>query len=176
MVHRDLNSLGDVCGRSGHTTGTNVDSYADERNMLRGLPGGMALAGWEDTRAWMRAPHFACLTASDEILDRFITDMFTVSLGSFKRGGKLYCVLRICEATLVMYHNTVIREMGNSNVLSSKLMEVARKARISDSSFPQDAPELLLSRWSSILISDYKRNNNEVQDTSPTLQSVIALL
>ena len=36
-VHRDLNNMTDVTGRSGHSTGTSVDSYADERNMFRAL-------------------------------------------------------------------------------------------------------------------------------------------
>eukprot|EP00956_Cyclotella_meneghiniana_P033838 scaffold99411_cov129-Cyclotella_meneghiniana.AAC.1 len=162
----------DVTGRSGHSTGTSVDSYADERNMFRGLPGGMALAGWDDTRAQIRAPNFSCLTATDEVIDRFIDNLFTVSVKAFKRGGKLWSVLRICACTLVMYHNTVTSEMSTANVISSKLMEVARKASITDVSFPASSPEIVLSQWSEIIMNSFKQSNQELQTASPSLQSL----
>ena len=49
MMDPTLNGLGDICGRTGHSTGTSVEFYQDLRNVVRGVRGvrgGRVLAGW----------------------------------------------------------------------------------------------------------------------------------
>ena len=128
MFHHGLNGLGDICGRTGHSTGTNLDSYGDDRNPLRGLRGGMALSGWDNVRARVTLPSFKCLTASRSTIESFIEEAFPGDLDAFKREGSLYGVSIACAASLVMFHETVTTEMGPANVISSKLNIVARRA------------------------------------------------
>ena len=47
-----------VCARSGHTTGTTLDSYLDKKNPLRGLPAANSLFEREDLRTRVVLPSF----------------------------------------------------------------------------------------------------------------------
>jgi hypothetical protein len=112
-----------ICSRTGHSTGTNLDSYADDRNVVRGIAAGKALAGWSNVRASVNVPSFECIRSYDPAtaknVDSFIERLFVVSLPDFQPGGHLYRVLETCAASLVMYHNQVTTELNADNVISS---------------------------------------------------------
>lgn len=174
LMHPGLNGMPDVCARTGHHLMNNSESYVDERNAFRALRGGRALAGWDNTQAHIQLPGFDSIAASHDVIDRFIDAMFTVSVPAFTRGGDLYCVLRICAASLVMYHETISSDLGPANVISSRLCEVARTADIADPSFPGVAPEVVLGHWSSAIMADFRSRNPEIQPPSADLQSLAA--
>jgi hypothetical protein len=54
-THRSIRGL-DACGRSGHTTGTLIDSYLDKTFIARGLRGGKALPGFMDVDVNIKVP------------------------------------------------------------------------------------------------------------------------
>ncbi len=108
MLHKDMNGLGDIVARTGHSTKSNLDSYADKRNVVRGLRGGRALANWDNAGEAVQVPSFACITkdaddATKEAVNAFIDRLFVVSLPRFKPEGTLYIVLKTCAASLVMW-------------------------------------------------------------------------
>ena len=67
-----------------------------------------------------------------------------------------------------------ICDLGPANVISTRLCEVARTARIVDLSFPGVAPEMVLGRWSSAIMADFRSRNPEIQTPSSDLQSLPA--
>ena len=86
-----------------------------------------------------------------------------MSLPAFRPGGELHSVLCLCAASLVMYHETVSVDLGPANVISTRLCEVARTARIVDPSFPGVASEVVLRHWSSAIMADFRSRNPEIQ-------------
>jgi hypothetical protein len=47
VSHSNIGGL-DACGRSGHATGTSIDSYLDKTFIVKGLCGGKAPVGFTD--------------------------------------------------------------------------------------------------------------------------------
>jgi len=177
LIHHDL-SIGEICSRTGHSTGTNLDSYADDRNVVRGIAAGKALAGWSNVRANVKLPSFECLRTDDldtqrSDVDSFIKELFVVSLPDFGPAGHLYRVLETCAASLVMYHNQVTTEMKASNAISSKLREVACAAKIGHHGI---APAVVLAKWSDAIHADYCNNNPEIAETTPDMFGLTATL
>ena len=173
LTHPAMNSLGDVCGRTGHTTNTSLDYYNDTRNVTRGTRGGKALAQWDDVRGGVSVPRFECLgPGTSDAVNALVNKLFVSSLVAFKPGGTLYGVLRICGASLVMHHAVVTKSLGQGNVISTKLRTSAELAKISDPAFPMETTDGLLIRWSEIIFADYKIRNPEIQEATPDLRSL----
>jgi hypothetical protein len=174
LNHPELNAIGDICGRTGHHTKTSLPWYDDKSNPLRAVRGGKALAGWENVRGMVQPPRFMCLSngTRNVSVDHFIEKLFVISLPAFKPGGQLYTVLEICGASLVMYHNTVTRDLGPSNVVSTKLRDAARAADIKDPSHPVDSPENILDRWSDQVLADFNSRNPEIAEATPDTRSL----
>ena len=176
LINHDL-SIGEICSRTGHSTGTNLDSYADDRNVVRGIAAGKALAGWSNVRASVNVPSFECIRSDDPAtakdVDSFIERLFVVSLPDFQPGGHLYRVLETCAASLVMYHNQVTTELNADNVISSRLREVACLAKIGRHGM---AAAVVLARWSDAIHADYHSKNPEIAETTPDMSGLTATI
>ena len=94
----------------------------------------------------------------------------------FGPGRPLRQVLRICTASLVMYHQDVYREFGAACPIHTKLCETARQVKIEDSRFPNAAPETILNRWSEIVREDYKAQNPEIAPATEDLSSIMTIV
>jgi hypothetical protein len=66
-THRSIRGL-DACRRSGHVTGTSIDSYPEKTFIAsRGLCGGKALVGFMDVNANIKVPRLECLGVHTEV-------------------------------------------------------------------------------------------------------------
>lgn len=136
MVHRQTTTL-DVCGRSGHSTGTTLDAYVDKSFVFRGLRGAKALAHFKDIDTETKMPRLECLGPhTADAVAALVESLFVVSVPSFLPGGSLHIVLRICAASLVMYHEKVTEQFSPANAVATHLRNAAREAKITDSRFP----------------------------------------
>lgn len=176
MTHRSLNGL-DVCGRSGHATGTHLDTYADKTFIVRGLRGGKALAQFHDVDANIKVPTLECLGANvANAVEALIDNLFVISVPAFKRSKPLHVVIRICAASLIMHHRLVTSELGLANAVATKLRNAARQAGISDARYPGESPECVLDRWSDIVSSDYNNRNPEIAEATPDAATIATVL
>lgn len=174
-------SMGDICARSGHSTGTNIDSYADNRNPITALRAGKVLAEWSDVNAPINFPRFECLFdgggTTPECVDAFISKLFVVSLDAFKPANILCNFLRICAASLVMHHNKLTADLP-CNAITAKLRETAVLAAIHDIACPPDKVryEYIIDHWSRVIYQDYcSRNAELVPPTANNLAIASAL-
>jgi hypothetical protein len=171
-VHGALTTL-DVCARSGHSTGTTVDTYNDKSLIVQGLRGARALAHYRNVNAVTGVPTLECLGPhAAQSVEVFMAKLFVVSLPSFKRTGSLFIVLKICCASLVMYHEKVTEECTSANAVATKLRMAAREAMISDDRFPGMAPENILIEWSRIIMKDFRSRNPEIAEVTPDIAAM----
>jgi len=168
--HPNIRGL-DAAGRSGHATGTSIDAYLDKSYIDRGLRGGKALAGFKDVNLEVKVPRLECLgDAASESTQKLMEHLYVVSPPLdklFCAGGQLRIVLKTCSASLIMYHQTVMRQFGLTNAVVTKLREAARRANISDARFPSLSPESLLDRWSEIIMRDFQERNPAIVRATP---------
>jgi hypothetical protein len=175
-THRNICGL-DLCGCSGHATGTSIDSYLDKTYIVRGLHGAKALNGYHDVQADIKVPRLKCLGThtSDAVLE-LMSKVFVVSVPAFMMHGHLYIVLRTCTASLIMYHQMVTQELGGSNAVATKLRNSARSAAIADSCFPNMSPESLLDEWFDIIMNNYLDWNPEIAQATPDMVQIATVL
>lgn len=118
----------DCAGRSGHASGTQLDSYENKRNIAIAIRGGKILAGYKPN-AVCHVP-IDCLPSDN--VGRFEDKVFINDVPDLKPTGHLYAVLRICLAVLIMHHNQVEKDLGPECAIVKKLYEAARQANITE--------------------------------------------
>ena len=143
--------------RTGHSTGTNNDSYLDKKNPARGLPAAHALHGRKDLYTKVIVPRMTAevlgKAGAKKGLD-LINSLFpAVNIPDFQKGGRLWVVLERSAASLVRHYSTALT-IGNNRVCDM-MAKAARSANINDDAFPDLSPELVLLEWSKKVASDY---------------------
>lgn len=118
----------DVCGRTGHNSGTTIDTYQDKECIATGMRGGTVLAGWKPD-ADVKVPKLDKLP--NDSIYRLISKLFIISepMKAFRKEGDLHMVLCTCTASLIMYYNDVVKDFGESNAVASKLRWAAGEAK-----------------------------------------------
>lgn len=97
--HRNIRAL-DACGRSGHATGTSLDSYVDKSYILRALRSGKALSKFTGVDSDIKVPRLESLGPhATEAVRKLVHEMFVVSVKAFLPTGSLHVVLRTCAAS-----------------------------------------------------------------------------
>jgi hypothetical protein len=97
-THRNICGL-DLAGRSGHATGTSIDSYLDKSYIVGGLRGAMALNGFNDVDADIKVPRLEALGAhASTAAQQLMSKLFVVSVATFSMRGELHIVLWTCTA------------------------------------------------------------------------------
>jgi hypothetical protein len=177
-LHREL-SVFEGCARSGHSTGTTVDFYVDENNPGYGLKAGMARCGYKNLNSNLREQiHVPRLEALGQEVGECVEDLlgqvFIVNVPLFDKNGPLRPVLRICLATLILYHPQVAKDCGGGNIICTSLNAAARDARIFDTRFGNISPEALLGEWSKLLANDLEKRRFTVPTVKPELVSMAA--
>ena len=115
-------TLFQACARSGHSTGTSLDSYIDKRIVAKTLPTANALHQQHNIFAKVVLPQLESLGA--DILpqtESLMTAMYTVSIPEFQLGNRLYPILKICTASIIMHHIDFERDCLPQNRVSSVL-------------------------------------------------------
>ncbi len=172
--------------------GNTTDAYVDKSNIALSLPGGRVLAHWDNPHANVRVPRLSALTSSmgdawaatvTRSVDAFVEKLFEVSKVSKMlpffaaavppaKEGSLHVMLKICAASLIMYHNEVLSTYKIVNPVASKLVEVAKSVRITDPRHPNAQPEIVLGYWSDYILSDWKQRNPEIQPATADMVSM----
>lgn len=163
----------ETCARTGHKTGTNIDYYNDKNSVERTLIGGRVLSGWQNPTAVTRVPRLESIGFSNKAaIWRFMQELYVISVEYFNPGKPLFPVIKICTASLIMYHEKVTLDLTPANSVSCYLRETARKAGISDPRFPGMSPEAVLMEWSKIVMKDFKAINPELSNADNNLDSM----
>jgi len=163
----------ETCARTGHKTGTNIDYYNDKNNVESTLIGGRVLSGWQNPTAVTRVPRLEAIGFSNKAaLWRLMDALYVISVEYFNPGKPLFPVIKICTASLIMYHEQVTLDLTPANSVSCYLREAARKASITDPRFPGMSPESVLMEWSRIIMKDFKANNPELSNAANNLESM----
>ena len=113
-------TLFQLCARSGHETGTTIDSYIDKKNVAKTIPAANAL----HQRASILAnvvvlPRLDCLGEdAQEQVQLLMKEMFpAVSIAEFHPGQVLYPILKICVASMIMHNPQVERDCTVQNIV-----------------------------------------------------------
>jgi hypothetical protein len=160
MCMSSLITLLEVCARSGHSTGTSLESYMDIMNPLRSLPGANALHG-NPLRMKPVMPRMDAVGAANRVqVEKLMDALFTVDVPDFKPQGRLNIILEICFASLVRHLPEVLRLCGGHCLVASTLFNAAEKISLTDPRFPTLDPKAVLLEWSKMVGNDYKGRFN----------------
>jgi hypothetical protein len=145
--------------RSGHATGANIDAYRTSVPTLN-LPGGRALSGWDDCHQMTFPPRLECLgTHAMGHIDRMIGLLYVIDVPELKENGKLRPFLRTCTASLIMYHQDVLKEFGPQNAVVELVLEAAQKADIVECETGAKRSADVLKNWSVKIANDFRARN-----------------
>jgi hypothetical protein len=168
----------DVCARTGHSTGTSVDHYIDKNNVAYSLRAAKARAGYLNLNAPSAVPKLDSLgLAVNDQIKQLMDKVFIVNVPGFEPGGRLYPILQICMASLIMYHPIVIQDIGPVNHVTRRLSQAAKEVGLCDPRLPNYPPEGVLLKWGKIIEDDYKSRSSEHSQVEPdNLISIAATL
>ena len=88
--HRGIKFL-EIHARSGHSMGTNQESYLDQNILTLTLSGAYTLNGWVYVTPNKSRPTFDCL--GPHVMERYhwlIKDLYIVPVTHFKQDGSIY--------------------------------------------------------------------------------------
>lgn len=115
-IHPSINIF-TANARIGHSTGTNNASYLDKKNPVRGLPAAHAVHGQKDSFTEVIAPRMtedvlgeANAAKALKLVDAFFP---SVNVPDFKKGGRLWVVLKIAAASLLKHYHKALK-LGNN--------------------------------------------------------------
>ena len=166
--------LFDACQRTGHSTGTSIDSYYDKSNVVSGLRAAKVRSGYYNPDSPVILPRLeeALGISCGPMITKFIQSLFVVSVPSFSPEGELHEVLRICTASLILHHDTVSKECGLYNYITATLNKAARTVNLSDPRVSNRPPEFVLRYWSDLIKTDYESRCVELMKSKPDMISM----
>ncbi|KAL3932973.1 MAG: hypothetical protein SGBAC_010603 [Bacillariaceae sp.] len=170
--HRSMGVL-QVCTRSGHATGLNVDAYRDRSDLVAGLPAALALHGSNDLEA--PVVPFRLSALGEDVsgnISQLIQEMFPCNISHFHEMGRLWPVTRIVAASMIAFYNDVNTELGYNNALSWRLREAAVKVKLQDPLLPNQRPEAVLAKWSTRIMDDFQHRSEHAPSTRPEMASL----
>jgi hypothetical protein len=89
-----------------------------------------------------------------------MTAMYTVSIPEFQPGNRLYPILKICTASIIMHHIDFERDCLPQNRVSSMLRNAAARAKISDPRVPHNlGSQEVLNYWSKLIKADFQNQH-----------------
>lgn len=170
-------SVPEGAARTGHSTGTCMDSYRDKSNPTNGLRAAKQLAKFPDLDSAVIVPRLTALgSANLEMAKRFMDTLFPTDVKLFKSGMKLRPILEICCASMIQYHRDVSKDSGVSNIISSRMRQVADEISLVDPLHPHLSPALVLKEWSIIIEKDVLDRRLGASRADPNLVSITATL
>ena len=134
---------------SGHSIGTNQESYLDQNVLVLTFPGVYALNGWLGATPNKLYPRFHCL--GPHVMERdscMIRGFYIVSLPQFKLDGSLNPVFLAASDILVMYHYSPGTYIVHGNYIYTNMCKSSGNSKIDDLNIPKNEPLLVLEYWS----------------------------
>ena len=170
-------TLHQSCARSGHSTGTNQDSYWIRDTSIASVPGGLILCGrkeYNSMRDRITPPSLDWL-GSEATLGSFVEELIPSNMPEFLPNGHLEPLRGIAAASLVMHYQSMLRDFGPSNKVITKLRHVSEKCGIVDSRFRDQTPTGVLNEWSHILQRVFAQKNTvtEAANDIPSIASTV---
>jgi hypothetical protein len=128
-------------------SGANIGAIAGE--LLK------ELLEYDNLESNVIVPTLLCLGPHNQGMVRnFVHALLPSNIRLFEEGNSLYPVRENCCAAMLQYYLQVQRELGYSNVVTSKMREIANLINLSDSNFPNLSPALVVAEWSKIIAKD----------------------
>lgn len=158
--------------RSGHTVGTNQENYFDRSDPSVSLSAAKALAGWVDFGAFVHPPNLRCLGVEKEITDGLIKVLVNCSLPDFLPNGRLYPIIEICIASLIMYDVRVSSDLGTNNAVSLALRNGFKAANVLDPRASCGTSTGALKCWSELIWNDFRSRNPDFQPLTNASNSI----
>ena len=126
------------------------------------LPAAKSLAGWTDIYAPVYSPNLDCLRdptngldVTEEKINRVIDHLVKNSFEEFKHEGRLRPLLRACIATIIMYDEDVMIDLGRrDNAMSLTLRQAFKNAKAIDSTKTEDVIGAI-KEWGEVISKDY---------------------
>jgi hypothetical protein len=162
-----------ICVHSGHTTGTNLDSCADQDNFIRSLPAGhVPASNPEDIdRVWM--PDISVLPLSwKPMLVEFHGHgvLSCCAVEEYLPGGQLHCFGWKITAVALLKHRVLEKLCGENHSFVTHMRELACKSKFAIPDTELDQPIAALEHVSGTLRQEFDRQNAHLaKPTSPNM-------
>jgi hypothetical protein len=125
------------------------------------LPAGNAINGWDETKSRKFAPGLECLGSHVQFhVERLIDKLYVLNLPQFSANGHLRPFLRACTASLIRFHSSVARDLGQNHSIVKKLQNAAKDAQIRDGEVSD--PIAVLHLWSQKIEKDFHARNPDL--------------
>ncbi len=162
--------------RSGHAIDSNQKHYQDNNDVSTSIAAAKCLAGWTDYYAPVSLPNLSCLGVSKEVINKLVDKLVAISLPDFMENGRLRPILLASIASLIMYDQDVIRDMGTiDNAISLTLRLAFNATNTIDPRAQSDDPVATLMLWGQIIKKNFHDINPDFQpltDSSNSLQMI----
>jgi len=150
-------TLFNVCARSGHWSGTSLESYMDCMNPLRSLPADNALHGNPLNMEPVMPDIDAVGGGNREQVEALLEELFVVDVPDFKRGGRLRIILETCFASMIRHLPEIVRLCGGHCLVASTLFRAAEMIGLTDARYPNLNPKSVLLQWSEMVSDKYRQ-------------------
>ena len=152
--------------RSGHTSpevNSNAEGYIAQSPHLS-MPGGLALAGYDDLRKVPSPFRLSCLGESGlNSAMRLVDKLFIIDVPELKEGGRLRPVVMVAAASLIGNYIKLVSDYGVDNPIVKLIQTAAESTKIDDVNVPSKAgvPRWLvvLRSWSATIKNDHHDKN-----------------
>ena len=162
-----LTNVFDVCGRSGHKTGVNIDSYIDDSNPARGMLGARILAGHTTFSRPMvvPAPYWLPSRYKESFDNLLKVCLAGNSVPTFEQSGQMYRGVQHLLCVQIHWFNDIVSEVGPNHPWVVALVDKARAAAIVDPTHPEKQVIVVLEEWSTLLRERQFSMNDHVDET-----------
>lgn len=159
--------LFEVCGRSGHKTGVNIDSYVDQTNPARGLVGARIMAKHTN---FSKPEIIPCPWWLPHRFKDSFTRLLTASLSgncvpAFQPTGHLYRFMQHLLCIHIFWYGRIKDEYGSNHPWVLAWNELGQRAQIVDPMEPDKCVEIVLEEWSLCLWERHDAVNDRVDET-----------
>ena len=103
-------SIPDAVAHIGNSLGNTGDLYRDCNNPLHGIRAARVQSGYHNLNGNDFLPRLDTLGLVNlKCINRFFYHLYVILVKDFKRGEDLYPVLKICTASLILFHPEVTK-------------------------------------------------------------------
>ena len=154
-----------LINRSGHSSGTNADSYLDRNSVQAGIVGAKILADHSFFHRPMKVPCPQYLATSDNKWRKPFEDLHAQALSGncvseFFPDGKLYCFSQILLCIMIMHYAEIVDTHGINFPWVIGMLDMAKRAEMKDIEVPEKSPHSILYEWSLKMKDQHQLNND----------------
>lgn len=170
---------GDVSGpqgaaRTGHSIGNTGDVYKRKMNPHNGICALRARSGYNNVKGKDVLPRLQAISGVDNraAVAKFVDALFVINLPEFLPHGNLRPVIHTVTASMLLFHENVIRDCEIDNVVTQHMIKSAGQALITDTRLPGGSPSDILCRWSKDIREDLDKRIFDNMKVLPEMHSI----